>query len=775
MKKVILLSAIFAVSAALTGCLKHPSDNPDISDRINSFDFATTKEYTVTVDYRSQKDAQGKLKPIGQMSFSIYDQNPTSQVNKDGLTRAQFKGVEGEKYSVDANGLVMPAPATSTTLEPIYRAITDDKGYLQFKAVLPRHIEAAGKVWIYTEYGSDTYYVPEIAEVELQGDQINLVMSSSTAGRSVSRGLSRAANSSAPAGVKILGDPAAGTYGWDNDGVPLYKMAEQGAVPTSLFHNLMNLLPNTVPALDKTELFDKQTNIESDNPYEVNLVFVHDGGDFKSAVGYYVYDKANPPTTLAQLEACQKVLAFPNASYAYSGGNLATGDQVQLMYWDAALNGGAGGWTKTFPADKGVGFFMYPHAYASGTSVVKDWMLGTIYSHYGAAFQQQQQTILLRDEGYNKDGDWDVLVLTFEDLLRSLRTGWEDNDFNDVIFLVKVKKDPTGDIPEIPEDPDPDPKPDPWTNYVVYKGTLAYEDLWPTRGDYDMNDVVIEYYSVVMLDANNHVVGMVDSLTPRWSGAEFHSGFGYELNLPYSQYKDRVNISLKTNYNATSTGTQDDGRRMNTYPTAPRFSTDSKGFELRQDNLVFIVFDDIKPMVPDYNQYRTSGAKPKPAPQYYFRISTSFGDGNPRNDMTSHPYLSAVTPPYNPFIVVTDSKDVNGNSLPYYRAKEIHLPSKSVPNQYKPTKLAFDTDIARWFRAADDLSFPVYGFYFISNQNYPWAINIPVYNWNFPQESKKVDNATYGYSRFANWALTLGAQDQDWYLYPGSQIGPLGN
>ena len=35
-------------------------------------------------------------------------------------------------------------------------------------------------------------------------------------------------------------------------------------------------------------------------------------------------------------------------------------------------------------------------------------------------------------------------------------------------------------------------------SYVV-KGSLAYEDNWPDKNDYDMNDVVIYYSSTCLL------------------------------------------------------------------------------------------------------------------------------------------------------------------------------------------------------------------------------------------------------------------------------------
>ena len=41
---------------------------------------------------------------------------------------------------------------------------------------------------------------------------------------------------------------------------------------------------------------------------------------------------------------------------------------------------------------------------------------------------------------------------------------------------------------------------------VTYRGILTFEDVWPYRGDFDMNDVVVKYVSVVGYNSKNEVV-----------------------------------------------------------------------------------------------------------------------------------------------------------------------------------------------------------------------------------------------------------------------------
>lgn len=62
-----------------------------------------------------------------------------------------------------------------------------------------------------------------------------------------------------------------------------------------------------------------------------------------------------------------------------------------------------------------------------------------------------------------------------------------DENFSDVV--ITLKSNPVDAITDIPvTNPDEDK-----TSIDFLKGTYAFEDLWPSQGDYDMNDVVVRY------------------------------------------------------------------------------------------------------------------------------------------------------------------------------------------------------------------------------------------------------------------------------------------
>ena len=69
-----------------------------------------------------------------------------------------------------------------------------------------------------------------------------------------------------------------------------------------------------------------------------------------------------------------------------------------------------------------------------------------------------------------------------------------NQSYCDLLFYVDATPGSSIDDPERPSIPDEgdkeEPKPDEDENVT---GTLAFEDIWPSGGDYDMNDVIVEY------------------------------------------------------------------------------------------------------------------------------------------------------------------------------------------------------------------------------------------------------------------------------------------
>ena len=89
-------------------------------------------------------------------------------------------------------------------------------------------------------------------------------------------------------------------------------------------------------------------------------------------------------------------------------------------------------------------------------------------------------------------------------------------------------------------------------------GTIAFEDLWPSYGDYDFNDVAVNYKAIAILNSDNEAV-QIDFITKvKANGAGFTNGFGIELEgVPSSLVESVTGAVYTQNYiNLNANGTE---------------------------------------------------------------------------------------------------------------------------------------------------------------------------------------------------------------------------
>jgi LruC domain-containing protein len=73
-----------------------------------------------------------------------------------------------------------------------------------------------------------------------------------------------------------------------------------------------------------------------------------------------------------------------------------------------------------------------------------------------------------------------------------------------------------------------------YTPSIYGWGSYAFEDLWPYQGDYDFNDMVINYRIVNIANSNDEMVETRFLLKVKNVGGSFHNGFGIELDMDES-------------------------------------------------------------------------------------------------------------------------------------------------------------------------------------------------------------------------------------------------
>lgn len=237
-------------------------------------------------------------------------------------------------------------------------------------------------------------------------------------------------------------------------------------------------------------------------------------------------------------------------------------------------------------------------------------------------------------------------------------------------------------------------------NVTGASGTLAYEDQWPVKGDFDMNDVVMGYSYTLVTSAANVVVSVNATYTLYATGGSYSNAFGVEFP---------VSKSLVSGLAVTKAGV----------------AVTNPSFESGQTKAVVILFSNMRDEMATWNTRSTDPFTP------YKTYTLSF-------NITGGPTLSAFgQDAYNPFIYNSG------------RGHEIHLSGKT------PTALA-DQSL---FGTFDDNTSVTSSRYYVTKTGLPFAINVPA-TFNYPTEGTDIAKA---YLHIADWATSGGTSYTDWY------------
>lgn len=496
---------------------------------------------------------------------------------------------------------------------------------------------------------------------------------------------------------------------YNSQGVPAYLEPQNDPITASFLDDVNNTLPERVRLdVSHPEYFLPQYdhNINLVETCDVWVTFVTEGAGYLNVLGFYTYPTNSPPATPAAIDTIK--IIFPNASLQGSGGGLRPGNKVKLGRFNAGTT---------------VAFALIADGWKNGTVTNGRWIVySTKHLNGPASSSLSQHTVLLRDPGRQ------LFLLGIEDIIRT-QSG-SDHDFNDAIFYVTANPVQSIDPSKLPivdytgQDTDGDGIPnqfddypdDPvraFNNYFFTKGnfgTLAFEDLWPYRGDYDFNDAIIDYNFNQITNGGNQVVEIAGTFILRAHGAFYRNGFGLELNVPPSRVQSVSGTRISSNY----------------------IQLNENGTEANQPNAVIIVWDDSYNVLPPVGT--SIGANT--TPEVPFIIPDTLQVKIVFNQPVALSQLGIA--PFNPFIIVNKQRGV-----------EVHLPDKA------PTALANLSLLG----SGHDNSIPSQGRYYKTSNNLPWAINI-VERFEYPIEKTEVLDA---HLKFGEWAESGGTLFSDWF------------
>ena len=450
------------------------------------------------------------------------------------------------------------------------------------------------------------------------------------------------------------------------------------------------------------------TDIKVTEEADVWVTFVHEGAGWRNSLGYYTYDLNNPPQTSQDIAELN--IVFPNVSLSGSGGGLIAGNKVFLG---------------KFPAGTGIGWFLVAQGWKSGSQTVTNSYY-TVYSNPDfnpeSSASDRQHNVLI------KDSQRKLVLLGFEDIRRDYPSC--DQDFNDAIFYVSANPHTAIISDEMPEatnsgtDTDGDGVADvsddfpndankSFSNHLPAEntfGTLAFEDLWPAKGDFDFNDLVVNYHYELITNAQDQVTEMKAQYVIRAVGASYQNGFGVQLPINASDVASVTGSQLTENY----------------------ITLASNGVEANQSKAVVMVFDNAYKHVQRPAGFFVNTERNAPvvtADTFNLTITLA----NPID------FSTLSNAPYNPFIMVNQ-----------IRGHEVHLIDQA------PTDLV---DISL-LGTLQDKSNVNQGKYYRTKNNLPFALHIPV-SFDYPLEKKGINTA---FLKFVDWAQSQGGSFTDWYL-----------
>jgi len=506
-----------------------------------------------------------------------------------------------------------------------------------------------------------------------------------------------------------------------SQGVPKYLEATPDVIGAPLLSYVNTSLPESKPLPETHPEYMSSSAVSTldiKEKADVWITFVAEGAGNLNTLAFYTYKTGSAPTSESDIKNATIVL--PNASAYGAGGGLKPGAKVKIG---------------TFEAGTSIGFILIGNGWTGkgiNTANTKFYSHSNLNPENKA--ELRKHTVVLYDEFHK------LTLIGFEDLNRQ---SGSDNDFNDLVFyassnpVTAISNDGVS-VVDKPKDTDGDgagdvidafPN-DPTKAFISYYpsasgyANVAFEDNWPKKGDYDLNDVIVKYRYTFVSNAKNEVVTLQGDYNVTAVGASFKNGFGVQFPFAASAVQSVKNsLKYKDNY----------------------ITLAANGVEAGQSKAVIIPFDNTDMMInnPD-NAFFVNVLNSKP------KVTTGV-TASVLMTLSTPVALSTITATaINPFLI--------SNSR---RGYEVHLPG------YAPTEKAD----SKLFGTDDDTSAPASSRYYLSKENWPWAISFAD-NFTYPIEQVKITDA---YLHFADWASSGGTLYPDWYTNTATGYRALPN
>ena len=696
----ILASAMTFVSCA-DFTMPHYGAAPN-DQSYNDFDFSTTSgEITLNVSYAGC----GVKTPV---FFEIYDEEPLTWNS------------EGGGYTMKED------------VKPLFSAYTDEKCVYSGTLTLPASVE---KVWIF----SPAFFAKTLMEANVVGNTINV---SDTEATKSTRAAMRASDEPGFSYMTRTDVPKEykagkrwkewlGTY--DGNGKVNYAYTGKDLVPdASIYTDHSQVIKSSIPC--PTQLRNA-SDLEIKNAAEVVITLLGGNTCWNSSLGYYYYKVGQEPKSI---EDANIIMLFPNTQDGKWEKTTKDADRqkagvdrmtsIKLKYYPKIAEDSQEGATDVFPAGYKVGLVLATNAWSKRLEYENNSKKAYLNEnrYYRAA---TLNTLTVRQNGgstelpvvasYYTMGK-EFVMASFEDDYRFDDGKGHDQNFSDVV--VAIGTNPVKAIADLPTFKM-------WMNadgsglvtlQEELKGTFLFEDLWPQKGDYDMNDACVEFVQGKYMDKWSDTYGETFSFKPRENFATKKNGIAFRLIGG-----DRAEV----NSNGNETGKRISGYHVPAEVKLYLDSTDiTDQLEYDQDNQIFYVIPDTKK--------------------------------NPGGIYT----VEFLHIPYG------SPKFYERNYKKYKTIVDVFLYRKEGDKNWEvhtkgmePTpKMNYD-----YFGKGDDRSNPAKGIYYVRQGNYPYALFLDGHQidkmgklFDINNEGRTLDQM---YPKYTRWVETEGKENADWY------------
>ena len=527
----------FAIAAALTACIDKSKyemsvdpSNPESGVKVpNSFDFSTVQKVNLSVDYSA-------FKTYGPVFFGVYAENPFIEV----------EGAPDDQWNEDVT--------------PIYEDYTEENGKFNAVVELPayaNHLYIAtgnfftGMMLLETDVtngaasvvAENQQFVESRAGTRAEGPGV------STDDLSALNLTNTILDNGTVTDEKLYNDWKNWLGTWNSaSGRPDYLLNKASAdsklvISEEEMEGLYAAVSTAfISGSAMNEEYCSYSDLLLEKDSEVTFTLLGGSSCWNSSLGYYYYTDDNKPSKSTDINP---IMLFPNTQdgqwanaklrelRSYNG-NIGTlrGDVVQLMYYPNIANNDKTGATTVFPKGTRIGFILKTQAWSmqgddyaiyanklsdKGRKKYNCWCTTTDGLSYGKKLKDDQGKYP-NIEGQSRgakfsykatNGDTYTLI-SFEDAM-------DDLDFDDLIFALK----PVGVFAPVPEVANKKSS----TN-----GVYAFEDMWPSKGDYDLNDAVVNVKHEKEFNDKGKIIKETFYLTTYQNYVELKSGLGLTLN-----------------------------------------------------------------------------------------------------------------------------------------------------------------------------------------------------------------------------------------------------